>query len=78
MFLRQVAFVFTKAFVLAVAVANSIASNSGAGERSSVGAFSRVGCECPTTWREHNDNRAELDAIVEVDDVLVGHADTAR
>jgi hypothetical protein len=59
-------------------VADSIESNSSACERLSVGALSRVGCGCPATWREHNDNRAELDAIVEVDDVLVGHADAAR
>jgi hypothetical protein len=34
--------------------------------------------ECPVSWREDNDNRADFDAIVEVDHVLVGHADAAR
>src|SRR5215510_7668058 len=35
-------------------------------------------CECPVSRREHNDNRADLDTIEEVDHVLVGHADAAR
>ena len=43
-----------------------------------VGAVSHIGSECPVSRREHNDNRADLDAIVEVDHVLVGHADAAR
>jgi len=44
----------------------------------SVGAISHVGSECPATCREHDDNCADLDPIVEVDDVLIGHADAAR
>ena len=34
--------------------------------------------ECPVIWREDYNNRAEFDAIVEVDHVLVGHTDATR
>ena len=49
-----------------------------AGEQLSVGAPSRMGSECPATCREYDDNCADLDPIVEVDDVLIGHADSTR
>src|SRR6516162_8987432 len=53
-------------------------SRSSSGEQLSVGASSRMGSKCPATCREHDDNCADLDPIVEVDDVLIGHADAAR
>ena len=34
--------------------------------------------ECPVIWREDYNNRAEFDAIIEIDHVLIGHADAAR
>jgi hypothetical protein len=34
--------------------------------------------ECPVIWREDYDNRAEFDAIVEVNHILIGQADAAR
>ena len=59
-------------------VADSIDSISNAGKCLSVGSFRRVGSECPASCREHDDNCADPDPIVEVDDILIGHADAAR
>ena len=42
------------------------------------GTVSQVGSECPVSGREHNDDCAKLDAIVEIDRVLIGHPDATR